>query len=243
MAVGELPSHAFHQQAEHLAHAPFLVAMRLQVRRPPLQIHPFVHLQHHRLVAERARRGLRVAVGVVDADGIAVVLEEVDGIVEQRLVGSRPVVVEADAHVHVAHVVGEGVAVEQQRALAQLPFQLLLVALPEPEQQGLVGLWHLAAVAVEVAVDDALADVVHRVVPQPLRIHDEPREGEAHSPDLGVPCAMKQIVGVPVRQAEDHLVDEAFVDAPAAQPVVVQALDGGMGLIQNNPVVVHKLSF
>ncbi len=106
--TNQLPSHAFHQQAEHLAHAPFLVAMRLQVRRPSLQIHPFVYLQHHRLVAERARWGLRVAVGVVDADGIAVVLVEVDGIVEQRLVGSRPVVVEADAHVHVAHVIPKG---------------------------------------------------------------------------------------------------------------------------------------
>ena len=49
--TNQLLSHSFHQQAEHFAHALFLVAMRLQVR--PLQIPPFVYLQHHRLVAFR----------------------------------------------------------------------------------------------------------------------------------------------------------------------------------------------
>lgn len=42
--TNQLLSHAFHQQAEHLAHALFLVAMRLQVKRPSFQIHPFVQL-------------------------------------------------------------------------------------------------------------------------------------------------------------------------------------------------------
>lgn len=40
-----------------------------------------------------------------------------------------------------------------------------------------------------------------------------------------------------------YVLRNELVRPTAAQPVVVQALDGGMGLIQNNPVVVHKLSF
>ena len=97
--------------------------MRLQISRPPLQIHWLVHFQPHGLVSERACRCLGIAIEEDDAHGIAVVLKQVHGIFQQLLARLGPVLVESDADVHIAHVLWERMAIQQQRPLAQVVTQ------------------------------------------------------------------------------------------------------------------------
>ena len=50
---------------------------------------------------------------------------------------------------------------------------------------------------------------------------------------------MKQEIGVPISPLKDNVIDEALINVPETQLVVVQAFNRGMRLIKYNSLVLH----
>ena len=50
---------------------------------------------------------------------------------------------------------------------------------------------------------------------------------------------MKQEISVPVSPLQDNVIDEALINVPKTQLVVVQAFNRGMRLVKNNSFVLH----
>ena len=52
---------------------------------------------------------------------------------------------------------------------------------------------------------------------------------------------MEQVIGVPIGPFEYDVVDEAGVDGPKTELIVIQYFDGCMRLIEYNSVVLHTV--
>ena len=50
---------------------------------------------------------------------------------------------------------------------------------------------------------------------------------------------MKQEISMPIGPLKDNVTDEALINIPKTQLVVVQAFNRGMRLVKNNSLVLH----
>lgn len=101
---------------------------------------------------------------------------------------------------------------------------------------------HIPLMSVEVFIDNALAYTRQRIFPKTLSIYNETGIRKADGLDAVVTQPMKEVVCVPVRPFDDHIIKEVGIDIPIALVRIIEPLQGGVRLIQYKSVV-HTSQF
>lgn len=165
-----------------------------------VHVDALVQFNHDGGVRMVAGWGDAVGVGLVDAHTV-MVSEVFHHLLDDFIGRAAFIFIEPDVDIDVwRHLAGKRMAIDEQGVPSDAPPQHVPVL--GVEQVGILaqGIILLAVTILEVRVEDALPDVLHRVIHEPFRITKEPAHGEddAGHPFCILPGRTEQCVGVEV---------------------------------------------